>query len=339
MDVLIVGAGLAGITAAREMVSPEFTKLQIKILEKARGFGGRMATRWDTDHPARWDHGAQFLTIGDPRFKAELLPFLENGSLKKWNTSGVTILPESQSRDRYSFTEGMSGVVRSLGQKLRDEGKVHFQSRVQTISEMALGRGWKVICEDGVSYETKSLLLTAPLPQSLELLLTSKIPCRDLDILSKIVYRSCLAVVAEFPGGYALPEPRYVENPSPEIRGIFDQNFKGISAGKSVLVIHGSPTISKTLYDAPEDLVIETLLCASRPFLGLPPLPEPVKVSLHRWRYSDPETTYPQLFYSEVEREGSSPLIIAGDAFGGPRVEGAFLSGLAAAEKLKSLLQ
>ena len=53
--------------------------------------------------------------------------------------------------------------------------------------------------------------------------------------------------------------------------------------------------------------------------------------AIHRWRYSKPK-------YVDTERfmliQNNPTLIIAGDAFAGPRVEGAFLSGYSAAEAL-----
>ena len=48
---------------------------------------------------------------------------------------------------------------------------------------------------------------------------------------------------------------------------------------------------------------------------------------LKKWRYSVPLTTYPH----DVLKAEGLPLLFAGDAFGGRgRVEGAYLSGLAA---------
>ena len=55
---------------------------------------------------------------------------------------------------------------------------------------------------------------------------------------------------------------------------------------------------------------------------------------LQRWRYSKPTTqSADRCLYTEQPRA----LAVAGDGLGGSRVEGAFLSGLAAAEKVLGL--
>ena len=47
-----------------------------------------------------------------------------------------------------------------------------------------------------------------------------------------------------------------------------------------------------------------------------------------RWRMATPRTTWPERCWS---KDG---IVLAGDAFGGPRIEGAVLSGLAAAQRV-----
>ena len=57
-DVLIVGAGLAGLLAANALQAAGQT---VRVVEKARGVGGRLAT-WRLG-PGRGDYGAQFFSF------------------------------------------------------------------------------------------------------------------------------------------------------------------------------------------------------------------------------------------------------------------------------------
>ena len=55
---------------------------------------------------------------------------------------------------------------------------------------------------------------------------------------------------------------------------------------------------------------------------------------MKRWRFATPRTIWPEPCWVA---SGMAPLALAGDAFAGPRVEGAVLSGLAAADALLAL--
>jgi predicted NAD/FAD-dependent oxidoreductase len=48
-------------------------------------------------------------------------------------------------------------------------------------------------------------------------------------------------------------------------------------------------------------------------------------IQIHRWRYSQPARLHDESF---LVAEGVQNLVFAGDAFAGPKVEGAALSGL-----------
>ena len=56
---------------------------------------------------------------------------------------------------------------------------------------------------------------------------------------------------------------------------------------------------------------------------------------VQRWRYAGPVEVYPE----PTVVWGSTPVVaLAGEAFAGPKVEGAFLSGIAAAEAVRERL-
>ncbi|HXQ71342.1 MAG TPA: NAD(P)/FAD-dependent oxidoreductase [Pyrinomonadaceae bacterium] len=57
-DILIVGAGAAGLAAAREL---SFSKLSVIVLEARNRIGGRINTHFDTEFPAAIELGAEFV--------------------------------------------------------------------------------------------------------------------------------------------------------------------------------------------------------------------------------------------------------------------------------------
>ena len=70
---------------------------------------------------------------------------------------------------------------------------------------------------------------------------------------------------------------------------------------------------------------------ASEPFAALYDVCDKVEHQVKRWRFATPRTIWPEPCWVA---SGTDPLALAGDAFAGPRVEGAVLSGLAAADAL-----
>jgi predicted NAD/FAD-dependent oxidoreductase len=146
-------------------------------------------------------------------------------------------------------------------------------------------------------------------------------------ILSGIVYVPCFAVLATIHGPSLIPAPGYVRPECGPISFIADNTQKGLSSGATALTIHTQPEFTRSYVDAPEDEVIQLILRAARPWLGS----EVRTCQLHRWKYSQATLPYaePCLFSPHP-----APLAFAGDGFGEPRIEGAFLSALAAAQRL-----
>ncbi|HEX4981129.1 MAG TPA: hypothetical protein VFV63_05500, partial [Ilumatobacteraceae bacterium] len=109
---------------------------------------------------------------------------------------------------------------------------------------------------------------------------------------------------------------------------VADNAAKGISAIPAV-TLHAGPAWSEQHWDHGREAVHDALADAARPWLGPARL---VDSQVKRWRFATPRTPWPEPCW--VAPEGS--LVVAGDAFAGPKIEGAYNSGRAAAAALSS---
>ena len=145
--------------------------------------------------------------------------------------------------------------------------------------------------------------------------------------MERIEYDPCLALLAVFDGASHIPAPgglRFSEGP---IAWMADNHQKGISPDAHTVTIHATPDYSRQHWRSNAIVVAQKLLEAAALWLH----PEVLDLQIHRWRYSQPVTKCPE---QALFLPGPPPLVFAGDAFGGPRVEGAALSGYAAAQTL-----
>ena len=139
-----------------------------------------------------------------------------------------------------------------------------------------------------------------------------------------------MAVLAVLDGPTLLPPPGAIDPADGSVDWVADNHRKGVSAAPAV-TIHATAAFSRQQWDANDETAIAALLAASH--LGCAPLPGDTQVQ--RWRYARPITVHPARYLAAREQP---QLLLAGDAFGGAfggaKVEGAVLSGKAAAELL-----
>jgi predicted NAD/FAD-dependent oxidoreductase len=147
--------------------------------------------------------------------------------------------------------------------------------------------------------------------------------------LDRITYESCLSVMAILDVPSALNPPGALMLTEGPIAWISDNQQKGVSAIPSV-TIHASGDFSSRYFNEDSNAVGELLIEAAKPFLKA----EVEEFQVHGWRYSKPVNIDTKPCMVANEDTDLPPIILAGDAFDGPRVEGAVLSGWAAAEAL-----
>jgi predicted NAD/FAD-dependent oxidoreductase len=324
IDMLVVGAGLSGLLAAN--VLQEAGKSVI-VVEKARGVGGRLAT-WRLG-PGRGDYGAQFFTVREAAFQKYVAEWQQAGLLFEWSRGwadgSAVATNQADGFPRYAISGGMTAVPKHLAANLI----LHNQTKLTKIR--VAEDGWEVLAEDGRSYQTRALLLTPPVPQSLALLAAGEVPLAEDDraALEKVAYAPCLSGLFWVEGDVSLPEPGALQRPEADVSWLANNQRKGISPEAQILTAHANPMVSKLWYEAPKEELVGLFMRELRPFLGKTAV---VKAHhIHKWRYALPTQLHSERFLLAANLP---PLAFAGDAFNGPRVEGAALSGLDAASAL-----
>lgn len=318
---LIIGAGLAGLTAARTLTGYGW---DVVVLDKGRGIGGRMATR--RIEQARLDHGAQYFSAKTTAFNQLLQELSAQGVVAEWHLEQATLNDTHVNHPRYIGVNGMNGIAKALARDLT----VRTTETVSSIRADA--GGWLVETEAGNAYRADSLISTIPAPQALVLMQKSDFNLTDSDqqALEAITYHPCIAVMVALSRPGLIPPPGAVRYETGPVAWIADNGQKGISPDQPSVTIHASADFSQTHFD-------DDLLTIGRQLVDLMsewiPADAVSAVQVHRWRYSLADQRFSSPF---LAAEAPSPLVFGGDGFGDGNVEGAFTSGLQMAMHLQN---
>jgi len=185
--------------------------------------------------------------------------------------------------------------------------------------------------EDLRHIDTPGIILTAPIPVSLSLATTSgfKPPSNILDQLETVEYKRTVAVLLVLnQQPLAMPPMGGIQlTDDPCLAFITDNQAKGVSSIPA-LTIHLSNEASLDLWDQPDEIIVEFALKKVGAHISDVDAGDH---SVTRWRYAGPVDVIPE--FSVVWNEQPT-LVMAGEAFNGPKVEGAFNSGIDAANKV-----
>ncbi len=320
INVIVVGAGMAGLTAATRL---EARGVATVVLDKGRAPGGRMATRQIGD--ARFDHGAQHFSARSAEFRRQTAEWIELGVVEEWFSSSSRTVAGSPVEPRHVGRTGMRRIPESIAADLAVETSV----TVERIDQ--LPGGVSAVSSDGRAWQGAGLILTPPAPQALQLLDRSDVRIDDpiRDMLAAIEYDACLSVMARLDSPVGLPDGHLAFDQGP-IAWMADNRHKGVSPVPAV-TIHSAPGFAQRNLDADPGEWVAALAEAARPHLA----GRIAGMTGHRWRYSQPRTT---LEIGATAAGAQTSLVLAGELFAGARIEGAYQSGLAAAELMENML-
>jgi predicted NAD/FAD-dependent oxidoreductase len=319
-DVLVIGAGVAGLLAARELTR---AGADVIVIDKGRGVGGRMATRRHGN--LTFDHGAQFITVRDPRFAALMEELAAAGAAAIW-FSGAPGGDGEEGHPRYRGVPGMTGIPKHLAHRL----DVRLGVRALNVSRDR--DDWRVVAEAGRLYRAKRVILTPPLPQTLALLDAGGVPL-DATMrrqLAAVAYDPCLALLVRPSEPVAAGPTGCLRHHGEVVEWVADNQAKCVSEAGPALTVHCTPAFSREFYERADEEVVRAV---GSELAAIPGFREAVTGweggEVKRWRYSRPQNPLNVRTLTDPELPG---LFLAGDALAGARVEGAALSGFAATE-------
>lgn len=312
MRVVIVGAGLSGLVAGRSLVE---AGAEVTIVDKGRAPGGRLATRRIGD--ATLDHGAQFFTVRTPALRHRVDDWMERGLVAIWSHG----FGGDDGHPRYIATRGMNSLAKDLATGL-DVSCSTMAFGVRPTDDGA--PGWDVVIDDGTVRSADAVIITTPLPQAFALLADSGIELDDL--LMRTEYDRTIALLATLDGPSAMAEPGGLQAPTPDVNFVADNAVKGVSATPAI-TMHASAAWSEAHWDDDLDQLRSELEVMVEPWLGDAAV---LEAQVKKWRFATPRSSWPDPCWVS----GDGTIVLAGDAFDGPRFEAAHNSGLAAAHAL-----
>jgi predicted NAD/FAD-dependent oxidoreductase len=321
-----VGAGVSGLACAAALAP---ARRRVAVLERARGVGGRCATRRLDGVP--FDHGVAFLHGTDPAFLAALaaVPATRlDGWPRRVEGTGRPCQPEAfrPGERRFAFVEGVSAFPKHLAAGL----DVRLEVEVRGLA--AAEGGVRLGVADG-AVEAPVVVLALAAEQSLGLL--AALPAAPPEVnaaralLQTARSQPCLSLLALYPPGVAGPawDAAYPES-SQVLQVISNETSKRADAGgggRTALVLQAHAAWSRERLRSaswPDELLEEAAHLLG-PWAGLP-----AATYAQRWSYArldrSAELSGPML----LGLPGGGRLGLCGDRFApGGGVQAAFGSG------------
>lgn len=337
LEIAIVGAGIAGISCARELQSAG--KKGIAIFEKSRGVGGRLTTRRMFDTCV--DRGTCYISPKGAQFRELFDRLIAANIIEPWTnivhtlTADGDILADADVYPRYVAPGGMNQIAKYLATDL-DVRFGHKAIAIQPDNNL-----WRLTIEgNNEPIFARTIVLAIPAPQAVDLLspLADILPIEFLNTLSGVDFYPSIAVAA----GYTMAQLAQWESVYPDVKSVscIDDpilawlgvdSSKRPQAAPPVFVVQSTANFVAE-YPNPEDMLSASQVMlerASERFL--PWFRDCLWQEPHLWRYAFPQSP---LVDSFISFDLPAPLYCTGDWCGGRKVEAAYLAGLAVAEHL-----
>jgi renalase len=317
-DVIVIGAGVAGLRCGRRLRD---AGADVLILDRADKVGGRCATRSFDGQP--FDYGPLFIHGDDPGFLASVGDTQGAHRLEGWpgrvEGKGTPCQPDAFApfETRLAFAEGLNVYPQSLAAGL----SVKVNTQVASVS--AAGGHMRIESAIGEIFPARDVVLAMALEQSIAFLRDDRVRA----LLDTFASLPCLTVIAQYAHGTVEPawDICYPEDDDALLL-IGNDSAKRPHGHKVTLVCQAAARWSRERFEAPrEEWSVELLARAARRVGAWAGSPE--RVHLHRWRYARLDKAN-ELAGPVIFRAGNCRVGLAGDLFApGGGMQAAWLSG------------
>jgi renalase len=315
MRIAVVGAGIAGLAAARSLAD---RKHDVRVFERARVAGGRVATRTlsaielprGLSGEVAFDHGAQYFTVREQRFSELAAEWERDKVIAKWTGRIVSFDGEGwedveEGTSRYVGTPGMSAIALSLAAGL----DIEYDRKIESL--------------DPLLTAFDRVIVALPADQAGRLV--AAVPALA-DKISGVEIKPNWTVMAAFEDKVASRFDAAFVNGSP--LGWIARNTSKPKRNWKIdcWVLQATNAWSHAhVEDRPED--VGSFLMEAFEDLIPAGLPRAFYATVHRWKHA---TADPPLAVGAIH-DDASRITLCGDWCKGSRIEDAYLSGLEAA--------
>lgn len=300
MRIAVIGAGLAGLTAARELQNVGLSPV---IYDKGRGIGGRLSTR-RAEGGLQFDHGAQYLSAKGDGFAAFLDEARKAGAAAKWD-----IAPD---KAKTVGLPGMSGIAKFLGKGL------DVRQAVEVSAIQKSTHGWTVA---GETFDR--VICTVPAPQAMALIGKAH---PFTETLRGVIMEPNLTLMLALPEATCGFETH--REPNDDIAWLALDSVKQSRPGPACWVAQAGLDWSKAHLELEKEEIATAMLPLVCEKIGAD-ASDALYVAAHRWRYAHASSPLGQAYLSD-----DSTLFLGGDWALSNRAEGAWQSGFAMAHAL-----
>ena len=340
--IAIVGAGMAGITAARTLAQAGH---QVMVFDKSLGVGGRMATRRSPF--GGFDHGAQYFTVRDPRMALALQTVPDSLThCRPWSANAVRVLDPSGRvveaarpgpEAHWVGVPGMSALVKHWAQPLADADQLRLGHTAQSLqADPRKASRWSLHGRDADGHAWHQggfdrVVLAMPAPQVAHLLQSSPgrgaasaLIAPTLGVQTAPCWTLMLAYPqASQPGLTHLgPQWNAARSTHHRIAWLARESSKPGRSSIERWTVQASAEWSMEHLNDDAERVQNKLQRAFAELTGIHTAPSHAQA--HLWRYA--KTTHP--LGQPYQWDSATGLGTCGDWHIGHRVEDAFVSGL-----------